>query len=126
MKRQHEVEKRPLGNQHAIFTEPQGGEIQEHFNHRITVEEIASIDNLRMAVCQVRRNAGKGKGINKQVNKRKIQSVCDNCNVSAQPAPSGFEIASVLCFSQPRTKGGWHGTRRTRLLGGATERDRMF
>ena len=63
MKRQHEVEKRPLGNQHAIFTEPQGGEIQEHFNHRITVEEIASIDNLRMAVCQVRRNAGKGKGI---------------------------------------------------------------
>ena len=38
-------------------------------------------------------------------------------NVSAQRAPSGFEIASVLCFSQPRTIGGWHGTGRTGLLG---------
>ena len=42
--------------------------------------------------------------------------------VSAQRAPSGFEIASVLCFSQPRTKGGWHGTRRTGLLGRTTVR----
>ena len=42
--------------------------------------------------------------------------------VSAQPAPSGFEADSVLCFFQPRTKGERHGTRRTRLLGGATVR----
>ena len=109
MKRQHEVEKRPLDNQHAIFTEPQGGEIQEHVNHRITIEEIASIDNLRMAVRQVRRNAGKGKSINKQANKRRIQSVCDNRDISKlrQMLLEGrYYPQPVQCHEIPKPTGG--------------------
>lgn len=109
MKRQHEVEKRPLDNQHAIFTKPQGGEIQEHVNHRITIEEIASIDNLRMAARQVRRNAGKGKSINKQANKRRIQSVCDNCDISKlrQMLLEGrYYPQPVQCHEIPKPTGG--------------------
>ena len=133
MKRQHEVEKRPLDNQHAIFTEPQGGEIQEHVNHRITIEEIASIDNLRMAVRQVRRNAGKGKSINKQANKRRIQSVCDNRDISKlrQMLLEGrYYPQPVQCHEIPKPTG---GTRRIgipepvdRIVGTAISRVLQF
>lgn len=85
-------------------------ELSEYWDSGLTVQEYSELKELPYESVRrwIRRLKQERPGVAK-VDFVEVKAP----SVSAQRAPSGFEIASVLCFFQPRTTGGRHGTLQT-------------